>query len=328
MSGKPKVAFYWCASCGGCEEAVVDLHEAVLDVVAAVDIVFWPVALDFKRSDVAAMADGSITACFLNGAIRTSEQEEMAELMRRKSQVLIAFGSCSHTGGIPGLANLYNRESILQSSYGNALSTVNPEGTRPQEQTKVPEGTVVLPHFGPSVKTLAQTVDVDYYLPGCPPPVKLIVGAVTALLEGKLPPKGSVLAPNMALCDECPRKDTKPDKLLLKEFKRPHQVLIDAEKCLLEQGLLCLGPATRSGCGAACMSGNMPCTGCLGPTDGVKDYGAKVLSALASIGEANEEPQAAALMQGIVDPSGTFYRYSLPASLLHRRVGGNGGAKS
>src|SRR3970282_1401201 len=46
---KPKVAFYWCASCGGCEEAVVDLAEAILDVVGAVGIAFLPVALDFKR---------------------------------------------------------------------------------------------------------------------------------------------------------------------------------------------------------------------------------------------------------------------------------------
>ncbi len=104
MANKPKVAFYWCASCGGCEEAVVDLAEGVLDVVAAVDIVFWPVALDFKVEDVEAMKDGSITVSFINGAIRLSEQEEMAKLLRRKSQVVIAFGSCSHLGGIPGLA--------------------------------------------------------------------------------------------------------------------------------------------------------------------------------------------------------------------------------
>ncbi len=107
---KPKVAFYWCASCGGCEEAVVDLAEEMLDVVAAVDIVFWPVALDFKRKDVEAMPDGAIMATFLNGAIRTTEQEEMAHLLRRKSQVLIAFGACAQLGGIPGLANLWNRD--------------------------------------------------------------------------------------------------------------------------------------------------------------------------------------------------------------------------
>src|SRR5512136_703056 len=114
MPDKPKVAFYWCASCGGCEETVVDLAEDVLMVTDAVDIVYWPVALDFKKKDVMAMADGAITATFLNGAIRTSEQEEMARLLRRKSQVLIAFGACAQSGGIPALANQFDREELLR----------------------------------------------------------------------------------------------------------------------------------------------------------------------------------------------------------------------
>jgi F420-non-reducing hydrogenase small subunit len=326
---KPKVGFYWCASCGGCEEAVVDLAEDVLKVVEAVDIAFWPVALDFKRSDVENMKDGELAVCFINGAIRTSEQEEMAELLRKKAQLLIAFGSCSHMGGIPGLANVFDREEIFAKAYREAPSVVNPEGVVPQEQTKVDGQTLHLPAFRDTVKTLDQTVEVDYYLPGCPPPVKLIVNAVTAILEGKLPPKGTVLAPDVALCDECPRKATKPDKLALKELKRPHEVIMDSEKCLLAQGLLCLGPATRSGCGAPCTGANMPCTGCLGPTSRVRDYGAKALSAIASLIDSKDEAEIAALMEQIVDPVGTFYRYSLPASLLHRRVrhSTNGGAR-
>src|SRR3990172_3585341 len=133
---KPKVGFYWCASCGGCEEAVVDLAEAILDVVGMVDIVFWPCAMDFKREDLEAMADGEMAACFVNGAIRTSEQREMAELCRRKSGLLVAFGSCSHPGGVPGLANLCTRESILQTVYGDGeFSTVNPAKTLPQLRT-------------------------------------------------------------------------------------------------------------------------------------------------------------------------------------------------
>jgi len=76
MSAKPKVAFYWCASCGGCEETVVDLNADVLKVVDAVDIVLWPVALDFKRKDIEAMADGEIAVSFINGAVRLSEQQE------------------------------------------------------------------------------------------------------------------------------------------------------------------------------------------------------------------------------------------------------------
>lgn len=321
---KPKVGFYWCASCGGCEEAVVDLAEDILKVVEAVDIVFWPVALDFKRSDVESMPDKEMAICFVNGAIRTSEQEEMGELLRKKSQFLIAFGSCSHMGGIPGLGNLHDREAIFSRVYYEAPSVVNPEGTHPEEETEAKEGTLRLPAFRDTVRSLDQTIEVDYYLPGCPPPVKLIVGAVTAILEGNLPPKGTVLAPDVALCDECPRMETKPEKISLKEIKRPYQIMIDQEKCLLDQGLLCLGPATRSGCSAACISGNMPCTGCLGPTSRVKDQGAKVLSSVSSIIDSNDENEITRIFDQIVDPIGTFYRYSLPSSLLHRSVRRNG----
>ncbi len=318
---KPKVAFYWCASCGGCEEAVVDLAEAILGVVDAVDIVFWPVAMDFKREDVEALKDGELAAGFVNGAIRTSEQEEMAHLMRRKSQALIAFGSCSHTGGIPGLANLYTREDILKRVYIENPSIVNPNHILPQEKSVETEGTLRLPAFKDDVRTLDQTVEVDYYLPGCPPPVNLIVNAVTALVEGKLPPKGSVLAPDVALCSECERNATKPEKLSMKDVKRPHEIIIDGENCLLAQGVICLGPATRSGCGAACLNANMPCTGCMGATSGALDYGAKALSAMASLLDSNDAEEIKSMTAKIVDPAGTFYRYSLPASFLHRRVG-------
>jgi len=318
---KPKVGFYWCASCGGCEEAVVDLADVVLKVVEAVDIVFWPVAMDFKRTDVEAMADGEMAVCFVNGAIRTSEQVEMVELLRKKAGLLVAFGSCAQLGGIPGLANLYAKEDILARAYDTVPSVVNPEKARPQPETAVPEGTVTLPVFYDAVNTLDQTVPVDYYLPGCPPPVELIVNAVMAILEGKLPQKGSVLAPDVALCTDCPRKESKPEKLSITEFKRPYQIMIDPAQCLLAQGLLCMGPATRSGCGAACITGNMPCTGCLGPTSRVKDYGAKALSAMASTLDVKEEDAVDAVVASIADPAGTFYRYSLPASLLYRKVG-------
>ncbi len=72
---KPKVALYWCASCGGCEEAVVDLAEDLLKVVEAVDIVFWPVALDFKKSDVESLPDGDIAVSFINGGSASDNLE-------------------------------------------------------------------------------------------------------------------------------------------------------------------------------------------------------------------------------------------------------------
>jgi F420-non-reducing hydrogenase small subunit len=316
---KPKVAFYWCASCGGCEEAVVDLAEAILDVVAKVDIVFWPVAMDFKRKDIESMAAGSITATFLNGSIRTSEQEEMAHLLRSKSQLLVALGSCSHLGGIPGLANLFDRTSILREVYIQPPSTVNTGGTLPQAHYQDNGHSLELPVFHETVRSLDQVVDVDYYIPGCPPTPKTFAAALQTLLSHQLPEKGSVLAPDCALCDECPRKDTKPEKPVFSEFKRPQQMLVDEQKCLLAQGFLCMGPATRAGCEALCVRGNMPCTGCYGPTSRVRDQGAKILSCLAALLENKDEQEIDRVLGTIPDPVGTFYRYALPGSLLRRK---------
>src|SRR3990172_1888289 len=133
---KLKIAFYWAASCGGCEIAVLDIT-------------------------------------FFNGSIRNSEQEHMAKLLRQKSKTLVAFGSCAHEGCVPGLANLHNREEVFELVYRKEKSVVNPQGVTPKPKTEVKEGSLKIPEFYDTVKTLAQTVDVDYILPGCPPPVKL-----------------------------------------------------------------------------------------------------------------------------------------------------------
>ncbi|MBN2199243.1 MAG: oxidoreductase [Candidatus Aminicenantes bacterium] len=316
---KPKVAFYWCASCGGCEESIIDLAEDILKVAAAVDIVFWPVALDFKRKDVEAMEDGSIAASFINGAVRNSEQEDMVKLLRRKSRIVVAHGSCSHLGGIPGLANFWDKETIFRRAYLTTPSTDNPQGVVPLEKSAVDGCELELPRFYDTVFSLDQVIDVDYYLPGCAPPRDLILSAFQALLEGTLPPKGSVLSPNKSECDECDRNDTKPEKLEIKEVKRPWEVHLDPEVCFLAQGVICMGPATRAGCGQRCISANMPCRGCFGPTDQVYDQGAKFLSAFASILATDDEKEIENIVQTIVDPAGTFYRFSLPSSILRRK---------
>ncbi len=319
MPDKPKVAFYWCASCGGCEEAVVDLAEDILKVVEAVDIVLWPVALDFKKADVEAMADNSIAVAFINGAVRMSEQEEWVHLLRRKAQLVVAFGSCAHLGGIPGLANLSNRDEIFATNYHDLAVLDNASGTVPLENSKIDGAELTLPVLFDTVRALDQVIEVDYYLPGCAPPPDLIMGAVSAILKGELPPKGTVLAPNKAQCDVCPRKDTKPDRIEISEIKRVATSMPDPDKCFLAQGYVCLGPATRSGCHERCIHGNMPCRGCFGPMDGVYDQGAKFLSAFASILAPKDEAAIDALLDQIPDPAGTFYRFSLPTSLLHRR---------
>jgi F420-non-reducing hydrogenase small subunit len=324
MSAKPKVALYWCASCGGCEETIVDLNADVLKVVDAVDIVLWPVALDFKRSHIEAMADGEIAVSFINGAVRLSEQLEWVELLRQKSGLVVAFGSCAHLGGIPGLSNVTNRELVFERKYIAAPTVDNPDRVFPSEAVSV-DGTgalgpyeLELPRFYDTVRTLDQCIDVDYYLPGCPPPSNLVWDAVVAILEGKLPDKGAVLSPNKALCDSCSRNESKPDEFTIQEFKRVATSTPDPEECFLAQGYICLGPATRSGCGERCINGNMPCRGCFGPPDGVVDQGAKILSAIASIVDSEEAEGIDQAMEEIADPLGTFYRFTLPSSLLGR----------
>ena len=86
--------------------------------------------------------------------------------------------------------------------------------------------------------------------------------------------------------------------------------------CLLEQGVPCNGPATRDGCGAKCPLAGAPCIGCYGPADGVVDFGARLLSAFASVVDASEPEEIDRILDGLPDPVGQFYRFSLAGSLL------------
>ncbi|NOX36248.1 MAG: oxidoreductase [Calditrichaeota bacterium] len=327
---KKKVGFYWCASCGGCEEAVVDLAEDLLAALEQIEIVFWPVAMDFKREDVEKMADGEIFATFINGAVRLSEQEEIVHLLRRKSQVIVAFGACSHMGGIPGLANGVQREQILDYYYHSGPTVETNGSVEPDPGITKKEHGFDLPEFYRHVRALDQVIDVDYYIPGCAPPPAIVKGALAQLLAEEPPPPGTVLASSHALCHECELNETKPaEGIRIKEFKRPHQVeKIDPNTCLLVQGLVCLGPVTRGGCGALCVKGRMPCTGCFGPLDGVQDFGAAALSFVASIIDSNDPHEIERILdEGIPDPLGTFYLYSLPKSLLFQKLLGRNGKK-
>jgi F420-non-reducing hydrogenase small subunit len=296
---KLKVALYWAASCGGCEIATLAIHEKILKLAEVADIVFWPVAMDFKYADVEKMADKSVDVCLFNG-----------------SKIMIAYGSCAYEGCIPGLSNFYNRQLTFDRVYIETPSTENPKKVFPQTKVKVPEGELEIPEFYDTVKTLAQTVDVDYFVPGCPPEERTTWLALEALISGKLPPKGTVISHSVkALCDECPRKK---EEKKIKKFYRPYEIIPEPEKCLLEQGLLCYGIATRGGCEALCPQANMPCTGCYGPVEGVNDQGAHFLSALSSIIDSNDPEEIQKIIDDIPDPAGTFYRYSLPDSLLRR----------
>jgi F420-non-reducing hydrogenase small subunit len=319
MAEKPKVAIYWLTACGGCDETIVDLNEAILQVADAVDIVLWPVAMDFKYKSIKAMKKGEITLSIIHGSVRNSEQEEMAKLLREKSQIVLAFGACACFGGTAGLANFRTKKDIFDWVYRDAPTVVNPKKNYPQTETIINGNKLTLPEFYERVYKLDDIIDVEYYLPGCPPPPELVAQAVFAVVEGKLPPRGTTLTPRKPLCDACPRNQSKPIKMEISEIKRIHTVEADPDKCFLAQGILCMGPAIRSGCGETCIRINMPCRGCFGPVEGVADAGTKFISGLAALLGAESESDASKAIDGIVDLAGYCYRFSLPSVSLKNK---------
>ena len=318
-NAKPKFAMYWAASCGGCEIAVLNIHEKILDVDANFEVVFWPVAMDAKYKDVQAMPDKSILLTLFNCGIRNNEHEEIAHLMRRKSQILVAFGSCACEGCIPGLANFSQTEQIFEAAY-QSVSTDNPDNILPQYHYTMPEGDIHIPEFYPVLKTLDQVVPVDYYMPGCPPEshqIAAVIDLVIKVLNGEasLPPPGSVIgAGDSTVCDDCKReRDVKTIKKFIRIQDLDH---LDPVICLLEQGVPCNGPATRQGCGALCPTAGAQCIGCYGPAEGVIDYGARLMTAFASVIDSNDPEEINRILDGIPDPAGQFYRFNLAGSLL------------
>ncbi|MBI5445014.1 MAG: oxidoreductase [Deltaproteobacteria bacterium] len=324
MGPKPKLAMYWAASCGGCEIALANVHEVLLEVDSHFDFMFCPCLLDTKRADIEALPDGAIFLTLLNGALRTSENVEMAELLRRKSQVLVAFGACASAGGVPALANHHGLDHVLEIAFRRAPSVDNAEGVVPGPRTAVGDGDLELPRLLSRVLPLHDAVAVDYSIPGCPPEPEQIVAVVRHVASGNpLPAAGSLLGcTERSVCDECEREKR---TILAKRLVRPFEAMPEPGWCLGEQGFLCAGRATRGGCGALCPAANMPCTGCYGPIDRTADPGAAALTAVAAAvdpgacagkEEAAVQDQLAAALAAVADPLGTFYRYSLAASVV------------
>jgi F420-non-reducing hydrogenase small subunit len=316
---------YWAASCGGCEVSLVNLDEKLLELTAKADLVFCPCLLDAKRADVEAMPDGSIDATLFNGALRTQENVEMARLLRRKSKLLLAYGACASWGGVPALANLIDTP---QRFWERVFTGPTAErGPLPQPKTQVPQGELELPPLSTRVKRLEDEVAVDYSIPGCPPESEQLWEAVGALLSGApLPPRGTVLgAGDSAVCRECARVR---EGSAVPQLKRMAFTAPDPDRCLLEQGLVCMGPATRDGCGALCPKVGYPCAGCYGPAAEIRDAGAKMTGALGAampvdgfkgLTEEQVLEKIDERAASIPDWAGTFYKFTLGASPLRKK---------
>ena len=313
-----RIILNWAASCGGCDVSLLD-SELALNVAQSSEVLYWPVALDFKRNDLEAIEDGSVDIGIINGGIRTSEQEEEAKIAREKCKILVAFGSCACFGGIPGLANQYDRESIINRAYDELAVSLIGEKIFPQPSCNVNGLCLTLPEFYDRVKPLDEVVEVDYYVPGCPPSTSTIEEFLATV--GNRPEK-KYFASDKSLCHECKRNATKSSNRV-KDLHRPHEVVAE-DVCLLEQGLVCLGFATRGGCGARCINVNMPCRGCYGKLPKMTDSG-DAITTIASVAGVGEDytppPNIFQVLNAVKDPVGIFYMFSLPKSAFGKYVG-------
>ena len=267
------------------------------------DFEFSPVLMDTKYDEVP-----ELDVIIVEGGIRNDENRELAEMLNEKAKLVIAYGTCSCYGGIPGLGNLFTVEELEQEAYINSVSTVNPEGIIPNED---------VPALESRVRPLDAVMDVDLMIPGCPPRSDVVAEAVLTLLRNE-----TIELPVTNLCEVCPREKP-PEGLAMDFIKRQFELgKPEDDLCLISQGLICMGPATVSLCGAECPSIGIPCRGCYGPTAKVLDQGAKMISAIASDYGVEEDKtvdpeQVADQLDDIV---GTFYTYTLPAALVPMKM--------
>lgn len=288
-----RVAFAQLTSCWGCDQSLMDLHMRLLEVLPQLEILYWPAVVDYKLADLEALPRNSIHVGFVEGSCRTEEDVHLLNVMREKSKLLVAWGSCSCYGGVQGLANTWPLAELVERKFQRAETITD---------ARVPD--VNVPPFTEHIVPNPDRVKFDMILPGCPPTSDNIYDIVVALLTG-----APFDLPETTVCDQCPRKR---EEKHITRFKRTFEGKPDPEKCLLDQGYLCLGFATIGLCGAQCPSANSPCKGCFGPPPSVKDHGAKIISALGAIADINPEE----LKKMFPDPVGSFYFTDYAASYL------------
>jgi F420-non-reducing hydrogenase small subunit len=203
----------------------------------------------------------------------------------------VAVGSCAVLGGIGGLRNLSPLAEVEATAFGATTKSD------------------LLPELTDNVHAVSEFVDVDISLPGCAPETHLLVSALSAAAAGE-----AWELPRRNLCDECHRTKT----LMLEhssEFVADNVYAlmeldeIDPDACLLEQGIMCMGPMTREGCGAVCTAMNVPCRGCSGPSRPEFEQGGKAVDALAAVLPAGG-------LMFMEDLIGTGYRFSMPISVF------------
>ena len=230
----------WLSDCSGCHVAIVDLHEKILGVLTSVKIQRCPVLTDVKDYPRATLG-------LVSGAIRNEHDRQAARAMRDCCDIVVAWGSCAVFGGPAGAGNIHTPEEIAAAVYLENKTT-----------TPAPPPSREVSPLESAVSPLDTVIEVDFYLPGCPPHPAFVFEALSALVEGRRPEVN-----RRPVCAKCKRRMEKSEVGLIKSNS---QGIADAERCFLSQGYVCLGSVTIDRCLAPCPGNGVPCTGCAGAT--------------------------------------------------------------
>lgn len=219
------------SSCWGCHQSLLNAHLNLLPILPALEIVYWPAVVDFKHDSLEAREDGSIIVGFLEGVARTKQDTENVKLMRKKCKIIVALGACACYGSVKGLANLYDIDDLISRKFMETEAITDKDPKEPTQH---------VPGFEDYIVNIKDIIDVDMFIPGCPPTTENIIAAISYLLtlvgEG---PKS--LDRNKSVCETCD---------------------LFNEGCFLDEGQLCFGPITAGGCDLMCPNQGDYCYGC------------------------------------------------------------------
>jgi len=246
----------------------------------------------------------------------------LAKLLRKKSGLVVAFGACAHIRRYSGPGKFFKPGHYFDYVLSEVPSLDNPNKIFPQEKNIVKEGELTLPKFYNTVFTLDQVIDVDYYLPGCAPPPDLIMNAVEAILTWQpFHQKGLCWRLTNLYVIAAKGKLQKPEKAVIKQIREFTKSSLIRKGVFWTRGLSVWGlqPVTVAVKGASmpiCHAADV-----LVPRAGLRIRAQKFLSALTSIIDADTDEEIKKITDSIADPAGIFYFYSLPASMLRRKLG-------
>lgn len=169
MTNKPRLATVWLGGCSGCHMSFLDLDERLIDLASRVQFCATPFTdhKDFPEADIT----------LVEGAVANEEHLEQIRKIRRRTKTLVSLGDCAVTGNVTALRNMYGVEEVLNRAYRETAAVV----------TGLPSGNSVVPRLLARVRPVHEVVDVDYFIPGCPPSADVIHSYVMALLEGREP---------------------------------------------------------------------------------------------------------------------------------------------